>query len=344
MRGMGNTIIDVAKKAGVSKSTVSLVINGSPKVNYQTRDHVLRVIKEMGYTPNRGARSIASAQTHNIGLLVVLDEHVPEDPYSIHNIVNSFSTDVSGGVETAIQPTSYGLIYARSSGKSSKALPKIVHKSYIDGLIIAGGTYSKDFLKAIEKTGIPTVLTGSNIATKNISSIFCDPYAAIKEITSFLIKDGRNCIAMINSSEISSNSAPKLAGYRKALSEAEIPFDADLVISGDFSAMEGHNAMLKLLSTGKPIDAVVCAFDGLAVGALHALHAKGIRVPQDIAVTGFEDSWIASHAIPALTTVRIPKFDIGTMLVSALLDILKGKINPGFKILVDSKIIVRDST
>ena len=343
-KDMGNTIVDVAKKAGVSTSTVSLVINDSPRVNYKTKEHVLQVIKELGYTPNRGARSIVTSQTHNIGLLVVLEDNVSSDPYSIQNIVNSLSTDVAAGVETAIQPTHYGLIYARSSGKSVKNLPKIVDSSYIDGLIIAGGSYTREFLNAIEMTRIPTVITGSNLNTKFISSIFCDPYAAMKEITEYVISTGRKHIALINSSAISYNTALKQAGYRDALIESGLLYNDSMVISAGFSAIEGRNAMKSLLESKKEIDAVVCAFDGLAIGVLQELHHRNIVVPVDIAVTGFEDSWIASHAIPALTTVRIPKFEIGERLLNNLLDIISGRIQPGFKILVDSKIIVREST
>lgn len=341
---MGNTIVDVARKAGVSPSTVSLVINDSPRVSVKTKELVLKVIKELDYTPNRGARSIVTSQTHNIGLLVVLEDNVSLDPYSVQNIVNSFSTDISAGVESAIQPTHYGLIYARSSGKSAKTLPKIVDSSFIDGLIIAGGSCSKEFLKAIELTKIPTVITGSNYSTKFLSSIFCDPYSAMKEITEYVISTGRTRIALINSSDVSYNTKLKQAGFRDAIIESGQTFNDSMMINAGFSASEGRNAMKLLLESNKEIDAVVCAFDGLAIGVLQELRARNINVPANIAVTGFEDSWIASHAIPALTTVRIPKFEIGEQLLNNLLDIISGKIRPGFKILVDSKIIVRDST
>lgn len=340
---MGITILDVAEKAGVSPSTVSLVINGSDKVNYKTREKVLEVIKETGYSPNRGARSIVTSRTSNIGLLVILEDNLSDDPFSVENIINSFSTDVSAGVEEEIQPTHYGLIYARANGKSPRDLPKIVDSSYIDGLIITGGSYTREFLQAIEKTGIPTIITGSNYVTKRMSSIFCDPYEAMKEMVLYLAHSGRRKIAFINSSGVSYNSEPKLLGYRDALAESDIVYDDDLVVSAGFSAQEGRQAARRLLDSGKEIDAMACAFDGLAVGVLQEFHARGIRVPEDIALTGFEDSWVASHAIPALTTVRVPKFDIGKMLLSSLLDILNGKIKPGFKILVDSKIIKRES-
>jgi len=341
---MGNTIVDVARKAGVSPSTVSLVINDSPRVNVKTKELVLKVIKELGYTPNRGARSIVTSQTHNIGLLVVLEDNVSPDPYSIQNIVNSFSTDVAAGVESAIQPTHYGLIYARSCGKTAKPLPKIVDSSYIDGLIITGGSYSKEFLSAIEMTKIPTVITGSNFNTKFISSIFCDPYAAMKEITEYVISTGRTRIALINSSDVSYNTALKQAGYRDAIIDSGKTFNDSMVINAGFSASDGRRAMKLLLELNKEIDAVVCAFDGLAIGVLQELHTRNINVPADIAVTGFEDSWVASHAIPALTTVRIPKFEIGEQLLNNLLEIISGKIRTGFKVLVDSKVIVREST
>ena len=340
---MGITILDVAEKAGVSPSTVSLVINGSEKVNYKTREKVLEIIKETGYSPNRGARSIVTSRTSNIGLLVILEDNLSDDPFSVENIINSFSTDVSAGVEEEIQPTHYGLIYARSNGKSPRDLPKIVDPSYIDGLIITGGSYTREFLQAIEKTGIPTIITGSNYVTKRISSIFCDPYEAMKEMVLYLIHSGRRNIGFINSSGVSYNSEPKLRGYRDALAESGLMYDDGLVVPAGFSALEGRRAAQRLLDSGKYIDAMACAFDGLAVGALQEFHARGIRVPGDVALTGFEDSWVASHAIPALTTVRVPKFDIGKMLLSSLLDILNGKIKPGFKILVDSKIIKRES-
>ncbi|MDL2228946.1 LacI family transcriptional regulator [Treponema sp. OttesenSCG-928-L16] len=341
---MGKTILDVAKKAGVSPSTVSLVINGSERVSYKTKEKIQKIIKEMGYIPNRGARSIVTSRTSNIGLLVILEDNVSKDPYSIENIVNSFSTDISAGVEEEIQPTHYGLIYARANGKSAKDLPKIVDSSYIDGLIITGGSYTKEFLKAIEKTGIPTVITGSNYMTKRISSIFCDPYTAMKEMILYLISKGRRNIGFLNSSSVSYNTEPKLRGYQDALLESNIPCNEKMVISAGFSAMDGRIATKELLSKGIDIDAIACAFDGLAIGALHELISRKIEVPKDIALSGFEDSWIASHAIPSLTTVRIPKFDIGKMLLNNLLDILNGKINPGFKMLVESEIVIREST
>jgi LacI family transcriptional regulator/LacI family purine nucleotide synthesis repressor len=341
---MSQTILDVAKRAGVSPSTVSLVINDSDKVSYKTKEKVQKIIKEMGYIPNRGARSIVTSRTSNIGLLIILEDNVSTDPYSIENIVNSFSTDISAGVEEEIQPTHYGLIYARGNGKSAKDIPKIVDSTYIDGLIIAGGSYTREFLKAIEKTGIPTVITGSNYMTKHISSIFCDPYEAMKEMILYLVNTGRRHIGFINSSSVSYNTDQKLQGYRDALHEANMPYNDQYVILAGFSAMDGRLAAKELLSMGIELDAIACAFDGLAIGVLHELHARNIAVPKEIAVSGFEDSWIASHAIPSLTTVRIPKFNIGKLLLSNLLDILSGKNNPGFKILVESEIIVREST
>ncbi|GHV43519.1 LacI family transcriptional regulator [Spirochaetia bacterium] len=341
---MAVTILDVAKKAGVSQSTVSLVINDSAKVSYKTRSRILKVIKDLGYIPNRGARSIVTSRTSNIGLLVVLENNLSDDPYSMENIVNSFSTDIVAGVEQEIYTTNYGLIYARCDGRSEQELPKIVDPSYIDGLIIIGGSYTTGFLKAIEKTEIPTIITGSNYTTRKISSIFCDTYTAMKEMILYLIKIDRRSIALINSSNVSFNSEAKLKGYRDALIESGLPFDEKLVIATGFSGIDGAKAVRALLKAGKRIDAIACAFDGLAVGALRELYAQKIQVPQQIALTGFEDSWIASHAIPSITTVRIPKFKIGKMLLNNLLDILKGRTNPGFKILVDADIIVRETT
>jgi LacI family transcriptional regulator len=340
---MAVTIKNVAQKAGVSTGTVSLVINNSPGVSHKTRSRILQVIKELGYTPNRGARSIITSRTSNIGLLVVLENNLSDDPYSTENIVNSFSTDIATGVEQEIQATNYGLIYGHSDGKSGKELPKFVDPSYIDGLIIAGGSYTREFLKVVEKTEIPTIITGSNYTTKKISSIFCDPYEAMKEMIFYLVKTGRKHIALINSSQVSFNSDTKYKGYCDALDESGLLFDEDLVIPAGFSAADGKKAVKALLKTGKKIDAIACSFDGIAAGALKELYTQNITVPDDIALTGFEDSWIASHAIPSLTTVRIPKFEIGKMLLINLFDIINGKIKPGFKVLVDTEIIVRES-
>lgn len=341
---MAVTIIDVAKKAGVSKSTVSLVLNGEGKISPNTRAEVIKAIKELKYIPNRGARSIVTNRTGNIGIMIMSADVVSQDPYSPANKVSSFSVDVERGVESAVSKTHYGLIYARCNGQNPKELPQVINQSYIDGLIIIGGIYTPEFLLAIEALSIPTVITGANVQSKFLSSIYCDNRLAMKRSVDYLISRGRRDIAFINTPVLSSNSQLKLEGYKDALLENGLEFRSSLVEGGYISSDGGQKAIAKLLDSGQRIDAVATAFDGIAAGVIRELYLRNIPCPNQIAVMGFEDGWLASHMYPRLSTIRLPKVEIGKQLLVNLLALMNGDISPGFKLYLDSELIVRETT
>jgi LacI family transcriptional regulator len=339
------TILDVAKRAGVSKSVVSLVINDASGVSQKSRAKVLTAIRELNYIPNRAAREMVTAKSGNIGLLAVVEDPVASECYSTKNIVDSFSQDICIGVEKAIQNIPYGVLFARCNGKLNEGLglPKMIRERWIDGLIIAGGAYEDAFLKAIETYAIPTVLTGSKYYSEKTGCVFADTQKGAYKAVKHLIGLGHSELAFINSTAVSQNSFDKLNGYKEALYEAKIPFREPLVRSSSFSAYEGYLNMQELLALQNRPTAVFCAFDGIAIGAMRAIKESGLKIPQDIAVIGFEDSWLASHADPPLSTIRINKEYIGEIMTKRLMEMLEGELSQGFKMLLEPELIVRQS-
>lgn len=337
-----STITDVAKAAGVSKSTVSLVLTKSPKVHPDTKAKILKAMEELNYRPRHSARDLAGRKTNTIGVLSIVDPCRIPNYYSFKDWVIVFFEDVILGIEEATRGTDYSLQFARQITIDDNDL--ITKSSHVDGLLVVTGRWNRELIDFVQKVEVPVVITGGNVSIRKGNCVFVDDCKAAEHAVCYLISKGHSRIALINSNNLSVNTTPKFNGYANCLREHGIPVDPEIIINSEFSAEAGKRSMQKILAHPDRPTAVMCASDGIAIGAAHAILDAGLRIPEDIAVMGFEDSWLASHFHPPLSTIHIPKHEIGKLMVQEVIGLIEGTRQSGLTTLLETEIIERSST
>ena len=345
------TIDDVARKAGVSKSTVSLVLNNRPNVSEDTRLKVLSTIESLKYKPLKAAQAITTKQTKNIGFLEIVATHDnPEklaSKYGFSTMIPTFASDVARGIEEETQSRGYGLLFNTYYGnfkQSIKEIPPMVTNYWIDGLLLVGGTFTEEFTMMLKKWKIPLVLVGGHLPSGNANCVFADNASGAIQAVEYLISLGYPKIGFINGPSSTQTSFDKLQGYLLALQKNGIEFDESFVEAGDFSALGGYEAMKKLLKKHRDLKAVFIGFDGMALGAAKAISEQGLKIPKDISIVGFEDSWIATHFNPLLTTVKVFKYETGIAAAKMLFDLMSSnKTSRPKKVVIPTELVIRES-
>lgn len=329
---------DIARKAGVSRSTVSRVINNEPYVSVKTRDKVLKIIQDVGFTPNPGARMLVTQRTQVIGVVIPRNLSVVfEDPYYFPTLLQ--------GVAEAAQERDYAtLLWLGSSNEDEERFyQRIMKNRLMDGLVIASATTTADIFKRLLDQEIPIVTVERPTGHEDqISYVTLDNVGAARTAVEHLISIGRKRIATIVGQQDNVDAQDRLIGYQEALNAFDIPYDPDLVATGYFSRRGGYLAMKTLLKQN--VDAVFAASDTMAIGALQALQENGVRVPEDLALIGFDDLPLALLSTPHLTTIRQPIQSRGYQATSLLLDILAGTIQGPRQILLPTQLVIRQST
>lgn len=344
------TINDVAKKAGVANSTVSLVINKRPGASLDTSQKVLKVIKELNYRPLKAAQALTTKKTKNIGFMDVIVSHnnqSQKEKYSFSTMIPTFAYDVARGIEQETQRRGYGLLFSTYYGRqlsSIKNFPPMIKNYWIDGLLLVGGTFSEDFIKMLKKWKIPLVLVGSHLPSDRIDCVLADNAGGAFKAIEHFIKLGYSEIGFINAPPTTQTSFDKMQGYLSALQKYGIEYNEKLVEIGDFTAQSGYQAMKKLLAKTKNLKAVFIAFDGMAIGAKKAIIESELKIPGDISIIGFQDSWIANHFDPPLTTVRVHKHEIGVVAARRLFELMDSKrTEKPIKTMIPTELIIRQS-
>jgi len=331
------TLEEIGKLAGVSRSTVSRVINNHPNIRPHVRERVQKVIAETGYQPNSAARSLASNRSRIIGLLMpsVLQSAFTDPYYPL--IIQAISHACNQ------QDYTVSLFLSQTVEEEEKMIQRIVGSGLIDGLIVTADTIDTPFVPTIQKYNIPFVQIGrpSNSDMENISYIDVDNYAGAHQATSHLIQQGHKCIAQIATVHNTAG-VDRDKGFRKAMMERGLVIDEDLIEIADFSESSGYRAMQALLP--KKPTAVFVQSDSMAAGALRALRDANIRVPEDVAIVSFDDLPIATKTDPPLTTVRQPIYRTGGLAVETLIDILNTSEEPARHIILPVELVIRASS
>lgn len=330
------TIRDVAQAAGVSITTVSHVINGTRFVSDQVAADVRRAMLELGYRPNVLARGLRSGKTRTIGLII------PDNS-------NLFFAEVSRVIENVSFQNGYSLIICNSDDnlvKEKSYLDTLVEKQ-VDGIIfISAGSYSKDIEKLVQSR-TPVVVVDRDFEGLPADTVLVDNQLGGYLATQYLIQLGHRHIACISGPSEVNPSADRLIGFRKALREAGLLIEEELILRGDFHYQSGERCMHQLLELNRPFSAIFVCNDMMAIGALKAAHNRNLRVPQDISIIGFDDIPIAEAISPALTTIAQPYDEMATTATNLLLEKLSqpqgNQKNKFERIVLQPHLVIRET-
>ncbi len=328
---------DIARKAGVSRSTVSRVINDEPYVSETTRVKVQAVIRSEGYSPNPAARMLVTQRTRVIGVVIPHTLHVAfQDPYY-------FPTLLQGVAEATTSRDYAMLLWMGERGEEETFYSRILRQNRLmDGLIIASATSDDPLVAHLVETGTPFVMVERpSRFTDRISYVSVDNVQAAQQAVAHLVNLGRTRIGTITGALDIVDGADRLTGYRNALHVAGLPFDPALVAEGRFTHQSGYVGAKRLLKA--QVDAIFAASDITAIGALQALDEAGVRVPQDVALVGFDDLPNSVQVTPQLTTVRQPIHHKGSLATNLLLDLIEGTLPTPQQQLLPTQLVIRQS-
>lgn len=333
------TLDVVAAAAGVSKSTVSRVINGSSVVSAEARMRVEAAIAELGYAPNRAARSLARRRSDSLAVIVhESDTTLFSDP---------FFGRIVRGISQALADTEIQLVLLLTQTEADYArIERYVRQGNPDGVFLVSAHGDDPLVGALEAAGVPTIAAGRPLFESRLPYVDSDNRTGARIAVEHLLERNRRMIASVAGPADMAPGVDRLAGYRDALRGVSIPYQRTMVEYGDWTAESGHRAMAALLKRTPEIDAVAVASDLMAVGALHALQEAERRVPEDVAVVGFDDTplWGWGYRSIELTTVRQPVEQMGAEMAHRLRAYLAGEASRIESVTLPTQLIVRSTT
>ena len=331
------TLEEIGQLAGVSRSTVSRVVNNHPNIRPTVRKRVQQVIHETGYQPNSAARSLASSQSRILGLVMpsILQSGFTDPYYPL--VIQAISHACNQNDYTV------SLFLFQTKEEEEKMSQRIIGSGLIDGLIITADTIDSPFVTRIQQYDIPFVQIGRPLhtASAHISYVDVDNETGAYLAASYLIQQGYRRIGQLATVHNAAG-VDRDAGFRQALADRGIDIDEQLVKIAKFNETSAYQAMRALLE--QQPEAVFAQSDAMALGAIRAIREHGLRVPEDIAIVGFDDLPLAASADPPLTTVRQPIYRTGILAAETLLDIIKTSREPARHIVLPVELVIRAST
>jgi len=335
---MRPTIKDVAKMADVSIATVSLVLNNNQRISKETRKKVNKVIETLNYHPSRSARGLASRKTGNLGFILTDNHFLRTEP---------FYTRVFLGTEFEAREKNYYVLLStiNTNFRKSDPLPRFILERNFDGIIVAGRVPDA-FIKVLSNYNVPVVFVDYNTSFDEHANVLTDNVRGGILATEHLISRGHKNIAFIGGESSHPSIIERLQGYKTAIQKAKININDELIIINDefLSRQNGLKCTEILFNKQKNVTAIFAANDAAAIGSLQYLKDKGYRVPQDISLIGFDDVEADLLIDPPLSTVRVPKIEMGTEAAQLLINIINKKSIAAKKVIIPVKLIVRQST
>jgi LacI family transcriptional regulator len=327
------TIMDIAAKANVSASTVSRVLRGSAKVATDKHQAVLQAVEELQYRPNIFAKSLASGQSMTIGVIT-------------QNFGSPFYDGILQGILLGLEKTDYWPLFADGRWQLDtelRALYQLLDRR-VDGLIVIGGQLPEEQLQAVARK-TPLIIAARNAPGLPDNCIYVKNFEGGYNLTRHLIDMGHRDIVHITASNINPVAIDDIhrrrEGYQQAMRDAGLEPDPRLLVEGNLQQQSGVLAVEMLMARGRPFSAIFAANDQMAFGARLGLYRRGIRVPEDVSVVGFDDETFAPYMVPPLTTMRQPDVEIGQAAAAAILDMLQHK-KPTLPIF-ETELIIRES-
>lgn len=326
------TIRDVAAKAGVSAATVSRIINNKGEATPETIARVHKVIKELGYKPNVVARSLTSRKSNTIALLVP-------------TINNPFFPELARGVEDVANSYGLNIFLCNTDDEREKVNNYLVtlRERYVDGIIINSLNLTNKDLEELDANGIPTVTLDRTFSTHDFSSISVKHRVGAQLATKHLIDIGCKRIGLIRGPEDDLTAVQRMWGYRDYVKDFDW-FDQSWISLGDFSVKSGYLCMKELFQRHPDIDGVFASNDLMAIGLLKAAHEWGRKVPDELAIVGFDGIDMSQYTAPPISTIKQPIYEMGKMAMKELLRLIKEPQSKPNKIELDIEFILRESS
>ncbi len=327
------TIVDVAAESGVSFGTVSRVINNDIHVKAETRERVMETMQRLNFVANRQARSLAGGKSRIIGLLVP-------------DLGTGYIGEIIRGIDAELGETGYDLmLYTthRAAAKESNYVANLV-QDMVDGLVMVLPRNPADYVGTLARRKFPFVLIDHQGVGVDCPSVGATNWQGGYNATEYLIKLSHRRIGFITGWLDLGAALDRMDGYKTALRTYHIPFEPELIYEGTFNQIDGYTGASRLLELANPPTAIFASNDVMAMAAMDAVREKGLRIPEDISIIGFDDIPQASHVRPALTTIRQPLEQMGRIATQMLLEILQKPECSPKRIELPTEIIIRDST
>ncbi|MBN2281708.1 MAG: LacI family DNA-binding transcriptional regulator [Candidatus Marinimicrobia bacterium] len=329
------TIADIARKAGVSKMTVSRVINKTGSVAIETKENIERIIREMDYHPDHIARSLSSKSTRTIGIVIPKKEKIFMDNYIAH---------VLSGVSEVLKNEDYRIMLFPVDVTNEFEVSGIAQGNMVDGLIILKISKNDNYMQKLSDGKLPTIRINNRDDGEQVSFIDSENIKGARLAMEYLYQKGHRKIGFICGRLDETNGEDRFTGYRESLTNLGLEYNENWVIQGDFDKELAYRNIEKLLALKDKPTAIFSSDDYMALGAIEKIQEMGYKVPDDFAVVGFDDIDVASLLKPALTTVQQPMHDLGAEAAQILLDIIRGKTEAPVKKFLDVKLIIRETT
>ncbi|NUU96588.1 LacI family transcriptional regulator [Marinitoga sp. 1135] len=328
------TIKDIAKVANVSINTVSRALNNKPDINEETKKKILKIADELGYVKNATASSLRNRKTKTIGVI-------------FKDITNPFFVEVLKGIEKATKENDYSLILidVEKNYEVEKKALKLMFEKRVDGILISPVRNQKqksDKFQALINLNIPYVIVGDHFEGMDADEIYADDFKGGYLATKHLIENGKKKILFLDVYNHNFVSYSRFSGYKKALKEYNIRFSKKMVYTIEEDMIAAYEKINELIKEKVDFDGIFCFNDILAYGALKALREHNINVPEKVAVVGYDD--IIYSSIIDLTTIKIPKFELGFKAFNLLLEKINNKRHKPEKIILDIDLIKRKTT
>ncbi len=327
------TLKDIAERAGVTSATVSMVINNKPNISDATRKKVLKIAKELNYYPNVIARGLATKKSNSIGVIVP-------------NLASSFVVRILQGIKSTNRDIEYTVQLFDTVGQKeseSQLFQRLARERRIDGVILISATVTDEELNIFRDESVPSIVVARKC--ENLDSVYVNNEQGAFDATDYLIGKGHRSIACVISSKQGLPTQERLLGYKNSLSHHDIPFRPELIFEVEDDGMvNGIDVFQKILSVEPAVTAVfVPAGDMVAVGIIKEAKKHGKRVPEDLAVVGYDDLPAAEVVEPALTTVRQPKLEMGDYAINMIVDKIEGRESGIKHKELNTKFIIRES-
>ncbi|REJ12422.1 MAG: LacI family transcriptional regulator [Paenibacillaceae bacterium] len=335
---MSVTIKDVARRAGVSPSTVSRVISKHPRISKETIERVTRVMEELGYHPNSMAKGLVSKATHILGVILPRPAEELFQNYFFHEVLR--------GILAQANRSGYDLLIASGSSESDEleTVKRLVRGRRVDGIILLSSKTKDPLIHFLNEVGFPFVIIGRSPDFPDAPTVDNDNVQAAYDATRHLINQGHERIGFVSGPQELTVSQDRLAGYRQAMLEAGLSISEDWIVEGEFLQETGYRAMSMLMNLPERPTALVVIDDIVAFGVLHGLNELGYSVPQDMCLVGFNNISLSEHTSPPLTSVDIGTYQIGYMTAQTLIKTISKEPLHQTRKIIPHRLIVRGSS